>query len=120
MVIMWISFAAFFGLLVYFFLGHESALKFFTGYALELSLSIDSMFVFISIFSYFHVTNKAQQKALIYGMVGAMAMRMIFVFTGITLLNKFKWLIHVVGGMLVISAIGMFKSEKNAAVQIIC
>jgi tellurite resistance protein TerC len=71
------------------------------------------MFVFISIFSYFHVTNKAQQKALTYGMVGAMAMRMIFVFTGITLLNKFKWLIHIFGVMLVISAIGMFKSEKQ-------
>ncbi|MDR1232684.1 MAG: TerC/Alx family metal homeostasis membrane protein [Puniceicoccales bacterium] len=113
MVIAWISLAVFFGLLVYFALGYDSALKFFTGYVLELSLSIDNMFVFMSIFSYFHIVNKAQQKALTYGMVGAMAMRMVFVFMGITLLSKFKWLIHVFGIMLIVSAIGMFKSKKQ-------
>ncbi|MDR2629196.1 MAG: TerC/Alx family metal homeostasis membrane protein [Puniceicoccales bacterium] len=112
-VIAWISLAAFFGLLVYFVLGYESALKFFTGYILELSLSVDNLFVFMTIFSYFHIVNKAQQKALIYGMVGAMIMRMVFVFTGITLLNKFKWLIHVFGVMLIVSAVGMFKSKKQ-------
>ncbi|MDR2776603.1 MAG: TerC/Alx family metal homeostasis membrane protein [Puniceicoccales bacterium] len=113
MVIAWISLAVFFGLLVYFALGYESALKFFTGYVLELSLSVDNMFVFMTIFSYFHIVNEAQQKALTYGMVGAMAMRMVFVFTGITLLNKFKWLIHAFGIMLIVSAIRMFKSEKQ-------
>ncbi|MDR0741991.1 MAG: TerC/Alx family metal homeostasis membrane protein [Puniceicoccales bacterium] len=113
MVIAWIFLAVFFGLLVHFSLGYESTLKFFTGYILELSLSVDNLFVFMTIFSYFHIVNKAQQKALTYGMVGAMGMRMIFVFTGITLLNKFKWLIHVFGVMLIVSAIGMFKSEKQ-------
>ncbi|MDR2603151.1 MAG: TerC/Alx family metal homeostasis membrane protein [Puniceicoccales bacterium] len=113
MVIAWISLAVFFGLLVYFFLGYESTLKFFTGYVLELSLSVDNLFVFMAIFSYFHIGNKAQQKALTYGMVGAMVMRMMFVFTGITLLSKFKWLMHVFGIMLIASAIGMFKSEKQ-------
>ncbi|MDR0692965.1 MAG: TerC/Alx family metal homeostasis membrane protein [Puniceicoccales bacterium] len=113
MVIAWISLAAFFGLLVYFFLGQEGALKFFTGYVLELSLSVDNLFVFMTIFSYFHIVNKAQQKALTYGMVGAMVMRMVFVFMGITLLNKFKWLMHVFGVMLIVSAIGMFKSKEQ-------
>lgn len=112
-VIAWISLAAFFGLLIYFLLDDESTLKFFTGYVLELSLSVDNLFVFMSIFSYFHIANKAQQKALTYGMVGAMAIRMIFIFTGITLINKFKWLIHVFGGMLIISALEMFKAEKQ-------
>ncbi|MDR1528561.1 MAG: TerC/Alx family metal homeostasis membrane protein [Puniceicoccales bacterium] len=113
MVIAWIFLAAFFGLLVYFAFGYESTLKFFTGYVLELSLSIDNLFVFMTIFSYFHIVNEAQQKALTYGMVGAMAMRMVFVLAGITLLNKFKWLIHIFGVVLIISAIGMFKSEKQ-------
>ncbi|MDR1457533.1 MAG: TerC/Alx family metal homeostasis membrane protein [Puniceicoccales bacterium] len=112
-VIAWISLAAFFGLLVYFFLGQESTLKFFTGYVLELSLSVDNLFVFMTVFSYFHIVDKAQQKALTYGMVGAMVMRMVLIFTGITLLNKFKWLMHVFGAILIVSAIGMFKSEKQ-------
>jgi tellurite resistance protein TerC len=112
-VAVWFSLALAFGGLVYLFLGVDAALQFFTGYLLELSLSVDNLFVFMAIFSSFKIVGAAQQKALTYGIGGAILMRMLFIFAGITLLNRFHWLVYALGIMLIFSAIAMLKSEKK-------
>jgi len=122
--IIWISAAMLFNLLVYFELGKVKALEFFTGYVIEKSLSVDNIFVFILIFSYFSVKEEYQHRVLFWGVLGALVMRAIFIFAGVALINKFDWIILVFGGFLVYSGIHMLfqketavDPEKNAIVR---
>jgi tellurite resistance protein TerC len=110
---LWLLVAVFFGILVALILNFDSGLQFFTGYLVELSLSVDNLFIFMSVFSYFKITGLAQQKALTYGILGAICMRMFFVITSISLLNKFEWLMYVFGALLIFYAFGMCRSEKD-------
>jgi tellurite resistance protein TerC len=110
---LWLLIAVFFGILVTAILDLDSGLQFFAGYLVELSLSVDNLFIFMSVFSYFKITGLAQQKALTYGILGAICMRMFFVITSISLLNRFEWLMYVFGALLIFSAFGMCKSEKG-------
>src|SRR4030042_537996 len=87
----WIGLALFFNLLIYFFLGHGKAVEFFTAYLLEKSLSLDNLFVFLVIFSYFNLSIVSQQKVLKLGILGAFLMRAVFIFGGIWLLQKFDF-----------------------------
>lgn len=100
----WIGLALFFNLLIYFFLGHEKALEFFTAYLLEKSLSLDNLFVFLVIFSYFDLSVIAQQKVLKLGILGAFLMRAIFIFGGIWLLQRFDFLFYIFGAFLIFTA----------------
>jgi tellurite resistance protein TerC len=110
----WISLALVFNAGIYFVKGHASALEFLTGYLIEKSLSVDNLFVFIMIFSYFHVPGKYHHKILFWGILGALIMRALFIFAGIALINRLHWIIYVFGGFLVFIGIRMaFNKEED-------
>jgi tellurite resistance protein TerC len=109
----WISLALLFNIFVYFEFGPTKALEFLTGYVIEYSLSVDNIFVFILIFSYFAVKDQYQHKILFWGILGALIMRAIFIFTGVALINRFHWIVIIFGGFLVFTGIRMlFQKEK--------
>ncbi|WP_428896989.1 tellurite resistance protein TerC [Parelusimicrobium proximum] len=113
MVASWISLALIFCAAIFFMLGHGKALEFLTGYAVEYSLSIDNMFVFIMIFTYFATPKEAQPKVLIWGVLGAIALRFIFIFVGVQLISKFDWMIYVFGALLIFTAIKMLLQKES-------
>lgn len=99
--IIWIGLAFLFNAGVFYFFGKVKAIEFLTGYIVEKSLSVDNIFVFILIFSAFHVEEKYQHRVLFWGIIGALIMRAIFIFAGVALINKFHWIIYVFGVFLV-------------------
>ena len=103
----WIALALLFNLVIYFWRGPETALEFLTGYLIEKSLSLDNLFVFLLIFSYFRVPPLYQHKILFWGILGALIMRAVFILTGITLIQEFHWVIYIFGGFLILSGIKM-------------
>ncbi len=103
----WISLALIFNYGVYVFLGKEKGLEFLTGYLIEKSLSVDNLFVFIMLFTYFNVKPKYQHKVLFWGILGALIMRAIFIFAGVALISKFHWVIYIFGSFLVFTGIKM-------------
>jgi tellurite resistance protein TerC len=110
----WIILALVFNVVIYFWRGSEDALRFFTGYLLEKSLSVDNLFVFLLIFSYFRVPSEYQHKILFWGILGALIMRAIFIILGITLLQRFHWIIYIFGAFLVLTGIKMaFQKDKE-------
>lgn len=122
----WIMLALLFDLFIYLDkdFGHVKALEFFTGYVIEYSLSVDNIFVFILIFTYFKVNSQYQHKILFWGILGALVMRGIFIITGVALIHRFNWIVFIFGGFLVYTGITMFFSketevdpEKNAVVK---
>jgi len=112
----WIALAMLFNLFVLFEFGKTKALEFLTGYVIEYSLSVDNIFVFILIFSYFSVKPQYQHKILFWGILGALVMRGIFIFAGVALINKFHWVILIFGAFLVFSGIKML-FQKDTAVD---
>lgn len=112
----WITLAMLFNLFVYFNFGKIKALEFLTGYVIEYSLSVDNIFVFILIFSYFTVNDKYHHKILFWGILGALIMRGIFIFAGVALISRFHWIIYIFGGFLIFTGIRMLAS-KNAEVH---
>ena len=114
--VVWIGLAMLFCAVVYFWKGPEKSIEFLTGYIIELSLSIDNLFVFILIFSYFHVPLQYQHKVLFWGILGALVMRVIFIFAGVALINKFHWIIYVFGSIIIISGIKML-SQKDKKIE---
>jgi tellurite resistance protein TerC len=101
----WIALALVFNGLVYYLWGSQVALQFLTGYLIEKSLSVDNVFVFLLIFSYFKVPAKYQHEVLFWGIIGALVFRAIFIAVGITLLEHFHWLIYVFGAFLVFTGV---------------
>jgi tellurite resistance protein TerC len=97
--------AAAFALLLYFWQGHQVALEFITGYVLEVSLSIDNLFVFLIIFNYFAVPDEQQHRVLFWGVLGALLLRGIFIGAGVGLISRFHWVLYVFGTLLIISGI---------------
>jgi len=106
-VLLWVSLALIFNLGVLYFEGHQKALEFFTGYLIEYSLSVDNLFVFIMIFTYFGLSLEQQHKALNWGIMGAIVFRMLFVIFGITLIHLFHEVIYAFGLLLLWSAYKM-------------
>ena len=100
----WIALALLFGGLIWWWLGAQSAMEYLTGYVIEKSLSVDNLFVFLLIFSYFAVPRAFQYRVLIWGVVGAMMMRLAFILAGVALLERFHWLIYVFGAFLIYTA----------------
>jgi len=103
----WIGLSLLFNLGIYFWRGPETALEFLTGYLIEKSLSVDNIFVFLLIFSYFRVPSLYQHKVLFWGILGALVMRAIFIATGVTLIQKFHWIIYIFGAFLILTGIKM-------------
>ena len=102
---------------VYMWMGPTSGLEFSIGYLLELMLSVDNLFVFILIFAAFCVPERDQHKVLFYGIIGALIFRMVFIFAGVTLVEKFEWLLYIFGIFLIVTAIKMAfqKEEKDVS-----
>jgi tellurite resistance protein TerC len=132
--VLWISLAAAFAVLIYFF-GHnlvphssrpnsQLTLEFITGYIIEQSLSVDNLFVFLLIFRFFSVPQEHQRQVLSWGVVGALIMRAIFIIAGVTLLDRFHWIIYIFGAILVYSGINLMRQhgadihpEKNPVLR---
>jgi len=104
----WISLALLFNLGVYFWFGSELALEFLTGYVIEKSLSVDNIFVFVLIFSSFGVPPKSQHRVLVWGILGALVMRGIMIWLGVTLVSRFHWVLYIFGVFLLVTAVRMF------------
>ncbi|MDZ7715959.1 MAG: TerC family protein [Balneolaceae bacterium] len=122
----WIVMALLFGIGVYYYMGTQTALDYYTGYLIEKSLSVDNIFVFLLVFSYFKVPAEYQHKVLFWGIFGALVMRLIFIFTGVALLERFDWIIYVFGGFLIFTGIKLAKDknkevhpEKNPVIKLI-
>lgn len=110
--LVWVTLALLFNAGIYIWLGSEKALEFFTGYLIEYSLSVDNLFVFIIIFSYFAVPAAYQHRVLFWGILGALIMRGVFIGTGALLLQHFHWVIYVFGAFLVFTGIKMLAKEE--------
>lgn len=109
----WFLLAMLFNLFILAYFDRAKAIEFFTGYIIEKSLSVDNIFVMIMIFSYFHVPKAFQHKVLFWGILGALVMRVIFIFAGVGLIQQFHWLIYVFGLFLMITGIRMLFSEEG-------
>lgn len=109
----WIGLALAFNVGVYFWRGPETAIQFFTGYVIEKSLSVDNIFVFLQVFAYFSVPAVYQHKILFWGVLGAIAMRAVFIAAGIALITKFHWIIYLFGAFLVFTGVKMAISKKE-------
>jgi len=109
----WVLVAAMFGFLTGYMLGYERMIEFFTAYVIEYSLSMDNMFVFVMIFAYFGVPKKYQPKILTWGIIGAVIMRLILIFTGVELIKAFDWIIYVFGAILIYTAVKMYFQKDD-------
>ena len=98
--------------------GMQHALEFYTGYLIELSLSVDNLFVFLLIFSYFGVRPEAQPKVLKWGILGAIVMRLIMIALGALLLQRFHWIVYVFGAILVFTGIRMFRQGDEEIIHL--
>lgn len=105
--LVWITLALLFNAGIWHFQGPEKALEFFTGYVIEKSLSVDNVFVFALLFSYFSVPPLYQHKVLFWGVLGALVMRAAMIALGVVLITKFSWIIYVFGAFLVLTGIKM-------------
>jgi tellurite resistance protein TerC len=114
--VVWIFLALVFNGLLYYWRGREQALEFFTGYLVEKALSVDNIFVFIMIFTYFQIPKEYQHKVLFWGILGALVMRAIFIFAGVALIEKFHFTIYIFGLLLVYTGYKMF-SHKNMKLE---
>ncbi len=119
-----VGIALLFGLAILRYLGPERALEYYAGYLIELSLSVDNLFVFILIFQYFHVPAAHQPRVLRWGILGAMVMRGLMIAAGVLLLQRFEWIIFIFGAILVATAIRLFGAhsgfdpERNLAIRL--
>jgi len=109
----WIALALIFNAGIYHYWGSEKAMKFLAGYVLEKSLSVDNLFVFLLLFSYFKVPAAYQHNVLFWGIVGALIMRALFIFTGIALIERFHWIIYVFGAILIFTGAKLFAKSDN-------
>jgi tellurite resistance protein TerC len=124
--LVWVGLALAFNAGVWYFLGHAKALEFLTGYIIEESLSVDNLFIFIMIFSYFRVSRSHQPKILKWGIIGALILRAIFIVVGISLIERFHWMIYLFGVVLIFTGIKMafggeeeIEPEKNLLVRLV-
>lgn len=121
----WIALAAVFALIELFWHGRVQALQFVTGYVIELSLSVDNLFVFLVIFRYFKVPGQYQHKVLFWGILGALIMRGVFILAGVGLIRRFSWITYAFGALLVYSGIKLLRQgeteihpEKNPVLRL--
>ncbi len=110
----WIALALLFNAGVYYFEGTQKALEFLTAYLIEKSLSVDNIFVFLMVFSYFGIPPKYQHRVLFWGIIGALIMRAAFILVGVALIERIHWIIYVFGAFLIFIGIKMaLEKEKE-------
>lgn len=109
----WIALAAIFAGVVFWTQGNQRGLEFVTGYVIELSLSVDNLFVFLLIFSYFKVPARFQHRVLFWGLLGALVLRLTMIFLGATLITHFHWILYVFGAFLIYTGLNMFREEDR-------
>ncbi len=122
--VVWVTLAMIFAGLVFWKTDRQTGLEFLTGYVIELSLSVDNLFVFLLIFSYFKVPSKYQHRVLFWGVLGALVMRMTMIAIGATLVEKFEWILYLFGAFLIYTGFRMLTQddepsnpEENALVR---
>lgn len=122
----WVALALVFNAFIFQWRGSEAALQFFTGYLIEKSLSVDNIFVFALLFTYFAVPKAYQHRVLFWGILGALVLRAIFILAGAALLAKFHWILYVFGAFLLITGIKMaifrdqqMDPEKNPLLRLV-
>ena len=103
--LMYVAMAIAFAAILYFWQGRQSSLEFVTGYVVELSLSVDNLFIFLVIFNYFAVPDELQHRVLFWGILGALILRGVFIGAGVQLIQRFHWLLFVFGALLIYSGI---------------
>jgi len=103
----WLSLGVSFTIVVYFVLGSQAAAQYLTGYVIEESLSVDNVFVWSVIFTYFSVPGRYQHRVLFWGIFGALVLRAIFIFAGVALIERLDWLLAALGALLVWTAYRM-------------
>lgn len=111
--IVWVGLALAFNAFILWQFGIPKAKLFLTGYLIELSLSIDNLFVFLLIFTFFKVPKKYQHRVLFWGIMGALVMRMVMIFAGATLVESFHWVIYLFGAFLVYTGLSMFRDSED-------
>ena len=112
----WIGVSLLFCVGIYFFYPHdphEKAMEFLSGYLIEKSLSMDNLFVFLMLFSFFGVERKYQHEVLFWGIFGALVLRSIFIFAGAAMVEKFEWVLGLFGIFLLYTGSKMFASDDN-------
>ena len=109
----WVSLALGFNLLVYHWFGPERALEFLTGYLIEEALSVDNMFVFLIIFTYFGVPATLQHRVLFWGILGALVMRAVFILAGTALIERFHWILYLFGAFLILTGIRLLRDRGS-------
>jgi tellurite resistance protein TerC len=112
----WMCLALIFNSLIYYWFGELKAIEFLTGYLIEKSLSIDNIFVFVLVFGYFQIPSIYQHKVLFWGILGALLMRVIFIFAGVALIEKFHWTIYIFGAFLIYTGYNML-SQKDKKIE---
>ncbi|HEX4962959.1 MAG TPA: TerC family protein [Thermoanaerobaculia bacterium] len=110
----WVTLALAFNAALYFFRGPDAAVQFFTGYVIEKSLSVDNLFVFALLFSYFAVPKDDEHRVLFWGILGALVMRAGFILAGSALLAAFHWVLYVFGAFLIFTGIKMALQKEMA------
>jgi tellurite resistance protein TerC len=123
--VVWVTVALAFNALIFAHSGTEAGVAFFTAYLIEKSLSVDNIFVFVLLFSIFGVPARLQRRVLVWGVLGALVMRGVFIGAGVALLHQFSWLIYILGGFLVVTGIRLIrggeteiKPERNPLIRL--
>ena len=121
----WIALACSFAVIVYYWHGRAESLQFITGYVVELTLSVDNLFIFLVIFRYFKVPDKHQHKVLFWGILGALVMRGLFIAAGVRLIHRFSWITYAFGALLIFSGVKLLRQgdarinpEKNPVLRV--
>ncbi|MBE6070791.1 MAG: TerC/Alx family metal homeostasis membrane protein [Clostridium butyricum] len=124
--IFWITLSIFFNIYVFYSRGETAAVEYFGGYIVEMSLSLDNLFLFLMIFSNFGIQKDYQERVLLYGVIGAMILRLIFILVGVTIISKFHFVLSIFGFILLYSGLHMFSStgeginfHENFAVKLL-
>lgn len=105
--VVWVTLALAFGALLWWWRGAEIAQQYVAGYLVELCLSVDNVFVFILVFAYFKVPTRYQHRVLFWGILGAVAMRAVFILVGVSVIARFHWILYFFGAFLVYTGIKM-------------
>lgn len=110
--VFWVLLAAGFAGLVFFWHGRQAMFQFVTGYVVEESLSVDNLFVFLVLFRYFRVPRECQHRVLLFGVLGALVLRLAFILAGVSLLRRFEFFIYIFGALLIYSGISLMRESE--------